>query len=40
MSPERRAEGGAAVALFRFRVGVIPGVAGSGLAGLAWSLLH
>ena len=29
----------AAVALFRFRLGVIPVIAGSGLAGLAWSLL-
>ncbi len=30
----------AAVALFRFKVAVIPVVLGAGLAGLAWTLLH
>jgi chromate transporter len=30
----------AAVALFRFRLGVIPVIAGSALAGLAWTLLR
>jgi chromate transporter len=31
---------GAALALFRFKVGVIPVVLASGLAGLAWQLLR